>query len=297
MSFFSKKKKNKPIQKSWERTASQRRVGAASIEKRDGVKRKKKFSRFLFWFLLLFFLGICGYLLIFSPFLAIGEIVIEGNEEISSVEILSATEKYLDGKILWYLPQNNFFLVNKGQIGVAIKDAFERLEVENIEKKFPDKLLIKVTERKAELVWCSGGVCYFVEKSGLAYGGAIESEDELRAGNFLVVVDDSSIPVEIGRTKIDSDYIKFIEEAGAMIRNDLKLDPVESYHTPGVASKEMGVRTSEGWILKIGKDTSVDETKKIIRTLFEKNLDEETRKNLDYLDLRVKGKIYYKLKV
>ncbi len=55
--------------------------------------------------------------------------------------------------------------------------------------------------------------------------------------------------------------------------------------------------TGEGWILKISSEYSIDEAKKIIQTLFEKDLNEETRKNLDYLDLRVKGKVYYKTKI
>ncbi len=50
------------------------------------------------------------------------------------------------------------------------------------------------------------------------------TEEDLRAGNFLVVVDDSAIPVEIGKTKINPDYIGYIEAVNAMIRDDLKLE-------------------------------------------------------------------------
>jgi hypothetical protein len=102
--------------------------------------------------------------------------------------------------------------------------------------------------------------------------------------------------VEIGKTKIDPAYILYLESIDSLLKNDLKLVPIESYHTPGMASGEIGIRVAEGWILKISSETSPEETKKIIETIFEKELDGEQRKNLDYLDLRVKGKVYYKMK-
>jgi hypothetical protein len=293
MGIFSKKKKNKIVQKSWQRKNAKAYPGASrkEAEKRGGV-----FSRFLFWLLLFSFLGICVYLLFFSTFLDISKINIQGNQDISSVEISKVVEKTLEGNYLKCFPRKNFFLASEANIGSAVKSNFNRLEVGSIEKKFPDTLIVKVVERKAELVWCSGGVCYFVDGSGLAYEGASGTEEDLRAGNFLVVVDDSAIPVDMGKTKISPDFIGYIEGANAMMRDDLKIEPAASYHTPGIASREVSVLTSEGWMLKISSEYSIDEAKKIIQTLFEKDLNEEARKNLDYLDLRVKGKVYYKMK-
>ncbi|MCX6766276.1 MAG: FtsQ-type POTRA domain-containing protein [Candidatus Moranbacteria bacterium] len=293
MGIFSKKKKNKTIQKSWQRKETKAYPGAPKKEK---PKKGGFFSRFLFWLLLVGFLGICVFLLFFSTFLDISKITIQGNQDISSVEISKVVEKSLEGNYLKYLPKKNFFLASEANIGNAVKNNFNRLEVASIGKKFPDTIVAKVVERKAELAWCSAGVCYFVDGSGLVYGGAAGSEDDLRVGNFLVVVDDSAIPVEIGKTKISPDFIGYVEGANAMMRDDLKIEPVASYHTPGIASQEVSVMTSEGWILKISSEYSIDEAKNIIQTLFEKDLNGETRKNMDYLDLRVKGKVYYKTK-
>ncbi|HUD08844.1 MAG TPA: FtsQ-type POTRA domain-containing protein [Candidatus Saccharimonadales bacterium] len=293
MPIFSKKKKNKIVQKSWQRKNTKAYPGAS---KKETSQRGGIFSRFIFWLLLVVFLGICVYLLFFSTFLDVNKINIQGNQDISSVEISKVVERSLEGKYLKYLPKKNFFLVSVSNIGSAVKNNFNRLEVASIGKKFPDTIVVKVVERKAELVWCSGGACYLVDSSGLAYGGANGTEEDLRAGNFLVVVDDSAIPVEIGKTKISPDFIGYIEKVNAMIRDDLKLDVAASYHTPGIASQEVSVVTNEGWTLKISSEYSVDEAKKIIQTLFEKDLNGETRKNLDYLDLRVKGKVYYKTK-
>ncbi|MCX6763100.1 MAG: FtsQ-type POTRA domain-containing protein [Candidatus Moranbacteria bacterium] len=292
MGIFSKKTKNKIPQKSWQG----RRTGAyASVPKKE-KKRETKFSRVLFWLLLLVFLGICGYILLFSSYLDVDAISVEGNQGISNREIEDRVMKSIEGKYFNFFPKKNFFFVNEKNINAALKSNFDQLEVASIEKKFPGKIFVQVTERKPELVWCSGGVCYFIDKSGLAYGGAVGTDEELRGRSFLTVVDDSAVPVDLGKTKIDPDYIGFIEAANAMLRDDLKLDPAESFHTSGMASREISVKNGEGWTVKLSSEFSVEDAKKIIQTLFEKELNGEVRKNLDYLDLRIENKIYYKIK-
>jgi len=293
MGFFFKKQKNKTPQKSWQRDSSK---AYSVFSKKDAPPKAGKFSRFLFWLLLLGFLGICAYLLFFSPFLDIEAISVEGNQDIPSEEIVARVEKAIEGRYYNYFSRKNFFLVSKKNIDNALRSNFDRLEVASIEKKFPKTILIKVTERKAELVWCSGGVCYLVDKSGLAYSGVSGNDEELRNSGFLTVIDDSARPIEIGKTKIDAAYIFYLESINDLLKSDPKLDPIESYHTPGMASGEISARTTEGWTLKISSETSSEETKKIIETVFEKELAGEQRMNLDYLDLRVRGKVYYKMR-
>lgn len=292
MALFSKKTKNRIPQKSWQG----RRTGAyASVPKKE-KKRERKFSRVLFWLLFLGFWGICGYILLFSPYLEVDSVSIEGNQDISKREIADQVAKSIEGKYFNFFPKRNFFFVNKKDIDAALKSNFDQLEVASIGKKFPGTISIQVTERKPELVWCSGGVCYFVDRSGLAYGGATGADEELRKMGFLTVIDDSAVPVDMGKTKISPDYIGFIEAANSMLRDDLKLDPAESFHTAGIASGEISVKNSEGWTVKLGSEFSIEDAKRVMQTLFEKELNEEVRKNLDYLDLRIKNKIYYKIK-
>ena len=293
MAFFRKKTKSRIPQKSWQG----RRTGAyASVPKKE-KKRERKFSRVLFWLLFLGFLGICGYILLFSPYLEVDSVAIEGNQDISKREIADNVAKSIEGKYFNFFPKRNFFFVNKKDIDAALKSNFDQLEVASIEKRFPGTISIQVTERKPELVWCSGGVCYFVDRSGLAYGGATGADEELRKTGFLTVIDDSAVPVDLGKTKISPEYIGFIESADLMLRDDLRLNPAESFHTAGIASGEISVKNTEGWTVKLGSEFSIEDAKKVMQTLFEKELNEEVRKNLDYLDLRIKNKIYYKLKV
>jgi hypothetical protein len=291
--FFKKKPKQKPAERTWKRKNPRMYSG---VPKRDSQKKKSGFSHLLFWMMLLIFIGVSAYLLLFSPLMEIDTVSSDGNQDISSEEIAVQAKKAMEGKYFGYLSKKNFFLVNKGEIDAALKSTFNRLEVASIEKKFPKAILIKVRERHPELVWCSGGVCYLIDNEGMAYSGATGTDEELRSQNFLTVIDENARPVEIGNTVIDGGYIDFLKKISLTLRDDLQLETEGSFYTPAIASHEAIVKIKEGWLLKMNSAISPDETKKIILTLFEKELPADKRQSLDYLDLRVKNKVYFKMK-
>jgi len=293
MAFFSKKQKTPIKEKTWQRKNPRMYSG---VPKRDNHKKKNGFSHLLFWLLFLVFIGVSAYLLFFSPFMEIDSISSNGNQDIPSEEITLQAKKAIDGKYFGYFSKKNFFLVSKEAIDAALKSSFNRLEVASIEKKFPKAILIKVRERHPELVWCSGGVCYLIDKEGMAYSGATGTDEELRNQNFLTVIDENARPVEIGKTFIDIGYIDFLKKMSLILPDDLKLETEGSYYTPAMASREVIVKTKEGWLLKMNSAISPEENKKIIQTVFEKELPEDKRQSLDYLDLRVKNKVYFKMK-
>lgn len=291
MAFFRKKEKNK----SWKGRKPKAYPG---VPRRDNQEKKSRFSRFLFWVLFLGFLGVCGYLLLFSPFLEIDAISVEGNKDIPSEQIVEKASGAIEGKYLGYLPKRNFLLVRKNAINSQLKSNFNRLEVSSIEKKFPRTILIKVKERQPELVWCSGGVCYLADRSGLIYSGANATDEEINKERFLVAIDDNARPIEIGKTSLGENFIQYLKEIDAVLASDLGLSIDGNYHTPALSSQEIIVKVKEGeeWTLKLSSLISPGETKKILETVFSKDLAGEKRNQLEYLDLRVKGKAYYKLR-
>jgi hypothetical protein len=291
MTFFRKKEKNK----SWKRKNPKIYSG---VPKRDKQEKRGRFSRCLFWVLLLGFLGVCGYLLLFSPFLEVDAISVEGNKEIPSEQIVEKASSAIVGKYLGFFSKRNFLLVRKNTINSQLKNSFNRLEVSSIEKKFPRTILIKVKERQPELVWCSGGVCYLADKSGLIYSGANAADEEINKERFLVAIDDNARPVEIGKTTLGENFIQYLKEIDAVLVDDLGLSIDGNYHTPALSSQEIivKIKEGEGWTLKLSSAISPGDTKKILETVFGKDLAGEKRQQLEYLDLRVKGKVYYKLR-
>lgn len=237
-------------------------------------------------------------MLLFSPFLEIESVAVEGNRDIPSEEIIGKVNEVMSGKYYNCLSKRNFFLVSKSKINQKLKNDFNRLEISSIERKFPKALLVKVKERQPELAWCSSGVCYLADKDGFVYSGANAADEELNKSRFLIIVDDNARPVEIRKTVIEPGFIQYLKQIDAILVDDFQMEIDGSYHTPALSSREITAKIKEGdgWILKLSGAVSPEDTKKIIQTVFEKELNEEKRKSLEYLDLRVKNKVYYKLR-
>jgi len=102
MPFFRKKEKNK----TWKRKNPKIYSG---VPKRGNQEKRSRFSRFLFWILFLGFAGVSGYLLLFSPFLEMEAVSVEGNQNIASEEIVSRVNEVLSGKYMDIFPGAIFF--------------------------------------------------------------------------------------------------------------------------------------------------------------------------------------------
>jgi hypothetical protein len=289
MPFFKKKEVNK----SWKRKNPKMYSG---VPRKTAEKRALTMARFFYWLLFVVFLGVSFYMFFLSPFLQIDTISVEGNESISADDIRQSAGKALQGSFLKYFSKSNYFLEKNNEVARKIKNDFNRIGKIEIQKKFPKTMLIKIDERQAELVWCSLGVCYLVDENGFVYSGANVTDSELKNSGSLVVIDDNARQVEIEKTVIGKDFVSYLKELNYILRDELQLEPDGTYHTPALASGEVYFQTKEGWMLKLSDQVPPDETKKIIQTLFDKELDDQKRQNLDYLDLSIKGKVYYKLK-
>jgi hypothetical protein len=289
MNLFKKKEKNK----SWKGGNPRMYSG---VPRKTAEKRALSLARFFYWLLFAVFLGVSLYIFFLSSFLQIDMISVEGNESISAEDIQKSASEALQGNYFKYFAKSNFLLEKNDAVARKLKNDFNRIGKIEIQKKFPKTMLIKIDERQAELVWCSSGVCYLVDENGFVYSGANATDEELNNSGSLVVIDDNARQVEIEKTVIGKDFVSYLKELNYILREELQLEPDGNYHTPALASGEVYFQTKEGWALKLSDQVTPAETKKIIQTLFEKELDTEKRKNLDYLDLTVKGKVYYKLR-
>jgi hypothetical protein len=290
--------RRKKVNKNWKDRNP--RIWANTAKKDKQEKKKGGFSRFLFWLLLMIFFCVSIYILFFSQQLDIENIVISGNQEIASKDILQKVNEAFGGKYYKLFSKRNFFFVRKDEVARALKGSFIRLEVMGVKKLFPNTIEVEVKERQPELIWCSGGVCYFVDKEGFVYEGVDGAGDAANNKNFLKIIDDNAKPVEIGKTIIDQKFVEYLKNMDAVLINDLRFNLADDYHTPALASGEINIKIAEpesdGWLLKLDSSNSPEDTKKIIQTVLEKNINKDQLKSLDYLNLSVKGKVYYKFR-
>ena len=184
-SLFKKKKKI------WQRRRTAYKSRSSFFpKKRNSVKFLKKITVAGFIFLIIYFI-------LFSQFFLIKEIKIEGNKNILSSDIKEVINKNISQPVLKFIPGNNFFLNKDEDVETLLLNEFSEIKSVKLNKKFPDLLEIKITEKNPLIIWCRLDNCYYIDDNGIAF---LSAEKKLLAENnkkFIKVIEQLEIKEEL----------------------------------------------------------------------------------------------------
>ena len=271
------------------------------IQNCTGGKQNPKFSlvldfisRVVFNILFIAFLVVLNYILFFSHVLEITDVKIVGNEVIGTEEIEKTFDEYAQKKILNILPRNNFLLISEHSVRNLLLENFKRIKSVEVVKKFPQSVEIKIQERKALLIWCSGQDCFFIDEDGDAYAKVDFSLPEI-AQNDLIKIDDlSASAVNVGESITNPSYEQYVLDMKKALEN-IGFDPT-SYHTPSRVADEINVRTQQGPEFYFSTQFPLDSAMRAFSVVLEKEIPEDQHDNVAYFDLRSENKVFYKFK-
>ncbi len=239
-----------------------------------------------------------GYLLFFANLLDVRTIDISGAEIIPSADLKIAAEEWLNGGFLGIARNKNLLFISAGELASELTAKFPRIDSVEIIKEFPHSLKIMIVERQSAGIWCfdsggrpfgdSQGKCFYFDKNGVAYAEATQSSGFL----ILNVVDYRGQAVALGSAVASEGWTKNIIMARELL---LKIGvSVAEFSIPSGSFDEFDAKTAGGW--KILFSNSTDITKQItsLGVLFRDKLPTASRASLQYIDLRIQDRIYYK---
>lgn len=254
------------------------------------------FLRIFTWLLVSGFVGVVGYILFFSPFMTIDDISIKGEENLKSEDVLAVVKESLAGKYLDVWQKNNFILASKSRIGNDLQGRFKRIENVEVIKSFPNKLSVAIKEVRASLIFCSGDPCWVIDEKGEVFARADFSSNEFGEQDLIVLRNSSARNIAREDILIEEDLMNFLIDTNRRLENELNILTEGEYSTPAMISGDLRVETSEGWKIFFNKNLGSKKTLEMLKAILEKNFDQDKRANLEYIDLRVNNKAYYKLK-
>jgi cell division septal protein FtsQ len=246
------------------------------------------------------------YFLFFSEWLQINSILIEGNKTTDKKLVLDATEPYLHKKRFFLFPSNNYFFVPTSQIGREIMGNFKRVSKVDVKRSFPNSVVIQMEEKKAVLLFCSNKGCVWVDEEGVAYNKSSYSEaladssrpgEPRKAGEVVIVQDNSHSDLPIGQLVTDPANVEFSNSLWQLFPDKIGKE-LDLLSTPLPSAQEIRAHTKEGWTVYL--DMTLDLTKNL--ELLNRVLNQELKEKeggtvcLDYIDLRVVDRVFYKMK-
>jgi cell division septal protein FtsQ len=287
----------------WNKKVERTELSLRAPKKRKSFFEKKEknpgsplFSRLIFRLALLVFIGSVIYILFFSQFLEVKEVYLNGVSELNYNDVYGKITGPMEGKYFNAVPKNNLLLVSKKRIEKDLLDNFRKISSVEVEKIFPDKIRVKIIERKALLLWCSAGPCYIIDENGYAYSGADFESDEIKQNHLIRVADISAKPVIMGEKILSGDYISFVSSIKDELNKEMGLPITDEYQTQSRIASEARVKTEEGWDIYFNADLPIEGSVLSLKTFMEKEINQDQRNNLEYIDLRAENKVYYKFK-
>lgn len=271
------------------------------LKQRRKFSRKKEwksiFLRILFYLIFLAFIGTILYVLFFANLLRIISINISGNDNIKSEYILDEINPKISGKYLNFLEKNNLLLVRTKKIEKNILNKFKGIKEIGIKRKFPDGLEIEIQERIPRIIFCAREKCLILDENGQAYESADSFLSKKDRNDFLKLIDESGKEINLEDTILNVDYINYIENIKEKTFKNFNFEIENEFRTPSIISNDIKVKTKSGWVIYFNREIDFERELEMLKVILKNGLEsEQQRENLEYIDLRVDSKIFYKFR-
>ena len=227
--------------------------------------------------------------MIFYSGLQVNNIFVLGNQKISAKDLQKIGIENAGASIIKFwkidISSKSIFLADLGKINKEIFKAFPSIEKIQINKNFPNSLLITVTERSPIGVFCdSNTACFLFDKNGVAFERITASAD-----NFIIVRQIAGGEVIINQAVVDKNTVEIILKAQKSLADNFKVGLKEAIVA---SSGRLNLITKDNWQIYFDLDPSSDINLQItkLNLVLNGEISKDNIKNLRYIDLRPKDR-------
>ena len=262
-------------------------------ELREKRKKRKVRTAFLVFVSLAALAVFLVYALFFSGWFLIQGIEVKGNVDLQEEEVKNLVNGYLEKEFLigYIRPFSNILFIGSKSIERSLEEKFPIIEKVNVNKNFFNRnLSVEVWEREAAGIWCrdSGDKCFYFDKNLILFKPSPRFSGEV----FLTLEDGRGRDLNLADRFEDKELFEKINSVRALL-DELKFLDYTNFFLPE-GSFEYWVKTKEGWYVYLDKESDIATQLVALKKFLEEKLSLNRRQNLQYIDLRVNNRIYYK---
>ncbi|MBI2064084.1 MAG: hypothetical protein HYT65_03820 [Candidatus Yanofskybacteria bacterium] len=211
-------------------------------------------------------------------------------------DLSGAVDDWLNTRFWGLTRRNNIFFISSAKLTSRLAEQFPKLESIKISADLPHSLLLSSVERKPAGIWClpaqAGQTvkvrCFYFDKNGIAF-----SETQPSSG-FLItnVTDKRTRDISLGSQVVADDWLRSIMSAKeSLAKTDVS---ISEFVIPDDSFDEFDAKTAEGWKIMFSIQTDIEKQINALATFLKEKLKPGQRPGLQYVDLRIQDRIYYK---
>src|SRR3989338_7315150 len=240
------------------------------------------------------FVGVVAFFRI--PYLQVEKIEISGNSLVGGDDLTSAIKAKMEGKFLWLFPKANIFIMPKDKISAELPENFKRIKKISLDKKYFGAIAVKIDERNNAVLFCEKEDCAYADEKGFVF----EKAPYFSGAVFLKLVEQRNSDSGENAKTID-EYLGTSFIAESEFKKILEFDGLINKIGGGVSEVVLKKENiyefymNEGWKIILNDKNEPQSAYLNLITALDANI-KDKRPKLDYIDLRLGNKIYFKYK-
>ncbi|MEX1111927.1 MAG: FtsQ-type POTRA domain-containing protein [Candidatus Andersenbacteria bacterium] len=228
--------------------------------------------------------GILAWLVLFTSTFHVRAVTVVDARDHTVVAIEALTEQLLGRNILF---------LQTPVLEQRILSTLPQVQDVYITHKLPDTIRVVVQEKEPTFLMLSNATYFFVDDGGLAYE---EARLETLPGIILPVIknNDSGASLQTGQPAVEESFVSFILQAQEEVPKITEAEIVEM-RVPSLSAREVHVLLDNNWLIRFDTTRPLTTQLTVLDRLLDHTLSEEDRQRIDYVDLRISNRVYYKL--
>jgi cell division septal protein FtsQ len=192
------------------------------------------------------------------------------------------------------LKNKKIFFIDTKVLEEHIASTIPQVRTVHVVRKLPDTIKIVVQEKTPVILLLSNQHYYFVDASGIAYE---EARLETLPGTVLPVVKntDQNAQLTLGTAVVEPSFISFIQTIQDKIPAIVHAHVAE-IRIPSLAAREVHFLLDTNWLLRFDSTRDPQVQLAILQRVFNETISDQQKKTLEYIDLRIPNRVYFKTK-
>lgn len=185
------------------------------------------------------------------------------------------------------------FLVARDDLAEALVADMPRLATVQVLRRLPGTLELHLQEKVPVAHLTLGGRSFALDSGG-AIIAEVPSEEAAAAHLPLIRDEQTTLDVRPGDRVVSERVIALLHDVIVLLPERLAV-AVEELVIPAIGSEEVHVKTDAGWRLLLDARRPLEDQLLSLEKAVAEELAPEDLDRLEYVDLRIAGKVYYRL--
>ena len=224
----------------------------------------------------------------FTDMFSVQQITIIDAKPQTEAAVQTAAEQAI-ARLPW---RNNIFFLQADLLAAKLASELPQVKSVLVKRILPSTVKISVQEKQPAMLLLSRGSYYFVDDQGILF----QKADLLNLpGLVLPTVKNLSEETEatIGLPAVSSQFVNFVKISSNNISEALEAEVVE-IQMPSLAAREVYFMLSNNWEVKFDITRDPKAQIDLLQRVVDEMLSESEKQTLEYIDLRIPRRVYYK---